>query len=423
MTSSKDRKRSRPWRTALIAGMASYLDGGAIITTGIALVLYQDELGISPSTFGLLSGILILGVAVGAVIGGRLGDRYGRRRVFTVTLGVYAIGIALLAFAVAPWMLFAGAALAGIAAGADLPVSLALISEEAPANRKGQMIAFSQLLWLVGICVSVALSVVVSPLGVLGARILYGHLLVVALIVLVFRFTLPESRAWQEARTHTVAGQDQIDLRRLGSLFVRPVVAAVLATGFYYALWNIGTNTLGQFNTFLFVNLAGAPVQLASLVGLAAFPIGLVGAFVFMKIVDRPARRGWFIFGTIATLLAFAFPLALGVTVPSMVAFALLIGIGGAFSGEGIYKVWVQEKMPTLLRGSAQGVTIAFGRVAAALFAIATPTLALIDGRLLFGILLAFGAIAAVIGLIVIPRLPAGSAIEGMTEPAIEKVS
>jgi MFS transporter, SP family, inositol transporter len=48
----------------------------------------------------------------------------------------------------------------------------------------------------------------------------------------------------------------------------------------------------------------------------------------------------------------------------------MLVGMGAAFSGETIYKVWSQEMVPTLLRSTAQGVTIAFARITAALFAL-----------------------------------------------------
>ena len=156
---------TRPWKTAILAGMASYLDAGAIVTTGIALVLYSATLGIDPGTLGLLSGLLTLFFAVGAIIGGRLGDRYGRKRVYSVTLILFAVGVGLLAGAVAVPMLFVGVILTGLAIGADLPVSLAMIAEEAPEGKKGKMIVFSGMLWLLGILVPILLSIGVAPLG------------------------------------------------------------------------------------------------------------------------------------------------------------------------------------------------------------------------------------------------------------------
>ncbi|HET9222944.1 MAG TPA: MFS transporter [Roseiflexaceae bacterium] len=109
------------------------LDAGAIVTTGTALVLYQSTLNLNEVAIGILSGLLTLFFALGAVVGGWLGDRFGRRRVFTASLVLYAVGITALMAALHPAMLYVGVVLSGIAIGADLPVSLALIAEEAPA--------------------------------------------------------------------------------------------------------------------------------------------------------------------------------------------------------------------------------------------------------------------------------------------------
>ncbi|MFF3501040.1 MFS transporter [Streptomyces sp. NPDC003247] len=398
-----------PWRTAGLAGMASYLDGGAIVTTGIALVLLKPSLGLTAGSIGGVSAALTLSIAIGAMVGGRLGDLYGRRRVFTLTLVGFAVGVGLLGTAASLPMLYAGAILTGLAAGADLPVSLALINEEAPEGQKGRMVAFSQVLWLIGIVASVVLSIGLASLGALGGRLLYGHLFLVAVVVTVLRGRMRESSEWVRAHqgTERRAGSGRLaSPRRFRQMFKPPVLAALLATGLYYALWNLGVNTVSQFNTYLFTELAGGSVRLASVAAMLGFPVSLVCAALFMRVVDRPARRVFFRAGLLLSLAAFATPVVLGVTVQALVIFGFLVGIGGAFAGEGIYKVWTQEYIPTLLRGSAGGVTLAFARLMAAAFALVTPELAVYSGRLLFGILLTGAVIAALIGTVVIPRLP-----------------
>jgi inositol transporter-like SP family MFS transporter len=405
--------------------MASYLDAGAIVTTGIALVLYSATLGIDPGTLGLLSGLLTLCFAIGAVIGGRLGDRYGRKRVYSFTLILFALGVGLLAGSVAVPMLFVGVVLTGLAIGADLPVSLAMIAEEAPEGKKGRMIVFSGMLWLLGILAVIVLSIFVAPLGELGGRIMYGHLLLVALIVLIARSTLRESAEWTAAKvaaegTHS----DEIKFSSLPQLFVAPVVFTVIATGLYYAIWNLGANTFGQFGTFFWVNLAGSDVQTASLLQLATFPLGIVGALIFMRIVDKPGRKGWFIAGTIINVIAFASPFVLGPSSTSLTILFVLFGVGAAFAGEAMYKVWSQELFPTLLRSTAQGVTLAFARTVAALFAFGTPAIAVASPQLLFGLLVAFAIVSGLIGLFWIPRLPKATQLEpGVTEAEKQAVS
>jgi inositol transporter-like SP family MFS transporter len=175
------------WKVAILAGMASYLDAGAIITSGAALVLYKAHFGLSMAQIGELSAILTFLFAIGALVGGRLGDRFGRRIVFSVTMVGLAAGSATLAFAFNLPMIYAGTMLVGFCIGADLPVSMTMIAEEAPAGFKGRLVAFSHLLWMAAIGTTYVLQMAVGDWGVLGARIMWGHILAVSLLVLVLR--------------------------------------------------------------------------------------------------------------------------------------------------------------------------------------------------------------------------------------------
>ena len=402
----------RPWKTAILAGMASYLDAAAIVTTGIALVLYAPTLGLSNNDIGIISGLLTLFFAIGALIGGRLGDRFGRRRVFSVSLLVYAVGSAVLTLAIHPAMLYIGVVLVGSAIGADLPVSLALIAEESPEGMKGRLVVFSALLWLVGIVATVILTVIFSPLGPLGARILYGHLLLVAVVVVILRLGLSESTEWTVVKQAKVEGDDAIRFSAIPQLFAPPLLFTVLALGLYYALWNLAANTFGQFGAFIFVNVAHSTVQLQSLISLASFPIGIICALLFMRFVDKPSRMAWFTFGTICYAIAFGVPALLGGSVLTLSVTLLLVGIGAAFSGEVVYKVWSQEMVPTLLRSTAQGVTIALARITAALFAFITPALIVANNQLFFGLLFALSVVSGLMGLFWITRLPKARELE-----------
>src|SRR5919205_675997 len=91
---------ARPWWVAIVSGMASYIDAAAIISFGIAIVVYQQTFGLDELQVGLMSGSLTFGVAIGALLGGRLGDGFGRRPIFTLTMIV--ILIALIGLILAP---------------------------------------------------------------------------------------------------------------------------------------------------------------------------------------------------------------------------------------------------------------------------------------------------------------------------------
>ncbi|MFF0526847.1 MFS transporter [Nocardia amikacinitolerans] len=397
--------------------MASYLDAAAIVSTGVALVLYQDPLDLSRGTIGALSSTLTLSIAAGAVIGGRMGDRFGRRAVFLVTMMLLAVGAGLAAAATGPVPLFAGMVMIGFAAGADLPVSLAMISEEAPAGAKGKLVALSQVLWYTGIIVTQLLGLLIGGMGATGARILYSHIAVVAVLVLLTRLRMPESRQWIAERRS--ADQGGVTPSALRALLRPPYVAPFVALALFYSLTNLAANTKGQFGTYMYVKVAGSTVQVASAIGLAMQVVSIALALLFMRVVDGPHRMRWYAVGVVGLLLYFGLPALAGISVWTLALGGLIGGIGAAFAFEGIYKVWSQEKFPTLLRATAQGATIAFARVLAAVMALWTPLLLELGPRLMFAALTVLVAVAAAIGFR-LGRMPRNAEIEG---PAADLVS
>jgi len=408
------------WFRTSVAGMASYLDAAAIISTGTALVLYQEPLGLATGDIGRLSALLTFMIAVGALVGGRLGDLYGRKRVFMVTMALYTVGAALMVVAGGPALLYVGVVLLGIAVGADLPVSLAMIAEEATEGARGRLVSFSHILWLVGILAAQLLGIIVGNMGQTGGRALYVHLTVVAIVTMVLRARLPESHLWAAAHQGDPAlapaatgggpGQaapgDSVDLGTLKQLLRGPFLAPMLAVALFYALVNIGANTGGQFNTYMYVNLAGSTVQLASTVSFITFGIAFGATYLLMRIVDGSNRMRWFTVMAVFYTAGYLVPAILGVHLWTLVTMGVVGSIAGAIAGEPMFKIWAQELFPTVYRSTAQGVMIAITRVVAAVVALWTPTLLDSSPSLLFFFVAACIACGALIGIFWINRYP-----------------
>lgn len=396
------------WFTSGVAGMASYLDAAAIVSTGTALVLFQEALGLDAASIGRLSSLLTIMIAVGALTGGRLGDRFGRRHVFSVTMIVYAAAALLMLVAGSTTMLYIGVPLLGFAVGADLPVSLATISEEAPEGAAGKLISFSHLLWMIGMATTMLIQVFVGGMGVTGARILYAHLLIVSVVVLVLRMRLPESAKWLAAqRQNELAVQDdRVDAVSFKQLVRKPWILPLVMTSLFYALVNIAANTSGQFSSYIYVNVAGSTVQVASMINLATLVVSFVMTFVLMRIVDTKHRMKVFAACAILNTGAFLIPALFGIVVPTLALSGLLATIGGAIAGEPMFKVWAQELFPTMLRGTAQGIGIAFTRVVAAVVALWTPLVLEAGPRTLYFFIAAVVGIGCGIGYFVLGRLP-----------------
>ena len=123
-----------------------------------------------------------IGAAIGAVIGGRLGDLLGRKRIYQYDLLLYAFGTLWMVFAFNTPMLFIGTFLVGVAVGADVPTSLALVGELAPSKARGKLMGLTQVAWSLGPIVTLVLALVLAPYGLLGIRIIFAHLFVVAMV-------------------------------------------------------------------------------------------------------------------------------------------------------------------------------------------------------------------------------------------------
>ncbi|MGV9866965.1 MFS transporter [Rhodococcus koreensis] len=419
MTPQKTEITKQMWFRAGVSGMASYLDSAAIVSTGTALVLYQDTLGLTKGNIGALSSALTLSIALGALVGGRLGDKFGRRRVFTATVTLLAVGALVLASAPSVPVLCLGIVMLGFAAGADLPVSLALVAEQAPEGGKGKLVALSQVLWYCGIITTQFIGVVAGGLGVAGGRILYGHIAVVAVIVLLLRMRIPESKQWlaEHHRAESKTG-DGVDVSALRQLFKLPYILPFISLGLFYSLINLAANTKGQFGTYMYVNVAHSTVQVASTISLVLQLVSIILAVTFMRLVDGPNRMRWYVVGAVCFTAYFTIPAVFGVSVWSLAIGNAIGTFGLAFSFEGIYKVWTQEKFPTLLRATSQGMTISFARVLAAVFALWTPMLLDLGPRVMFATLATVIAISTIIGYRV-NRMPNALTPETDSESAV----
>ena len=130
---------------------------------------------------------------VGALIGGRLGDKFGRKRIYSLDLLVYIAGVLVIVFAGNVAMLFIGYIVAGLAVGADVPTSWSLIAEFAPQRARGKMMGLTNIFWYIGPIVTLLLALALAPLGLLGIRLVFLQLALVAAVTWWLRRGIIES--------------------------------------------------------------------------------------------------------------------------------------------------------------------------------------------------------------------------------------
>ncbi|MGH7992529.1 MAG: MFS transporter [Limisphaerales bacterium] len=389
------------WKWSALAGMASYLDAGSIVALGAGMALLQKRFDLSPGAIGLLAAIgpNAIGCALGSFLGGWLGDKLGRKKIYQYDLMVYAFGILVIALSMNTAMLFLGTFIVGVAVGADVPTSLALVGEFAPAKARGKLLGFTQVAWCLGPVIVLWLALVLAPFGLLGIRIVFLHLFVVAIVTWALRQGLAESARWKEA----------VKIGRKGfvELFSGTNLRALVWTATIYLFWNLAAGTAGIFNPYIFKTL-NAGGQAAS-VGLSSgwFVITMiVTVTVFMKYADRSygIRRGLWGLGAIMQVTAYALFLLLPFTVPVIICNITLFAVGCALAGEATYKVFSQELFPTMLRGTAQGFTFGVARTVLGIWSFFVPILANSGIKPVAALLALFLAISGFVGFFFMPN-------------------
>jgi inositol transporter-like SP family MFS transporter len=369
--------------------MASYIDACAIIGSGIALVIYQHTIGITPDQISDLSAALIICIAIGALLGGRVGDKYGRRSVFIITMVMIVIGSGMLTLMTSFKWLLTGTIIVGLGAGADLPVSLSSIAETATNETRGKLLGFSQVMWILGFLGALACASLVGDLGYIGGQIMFGQVGVLAFITMILRLSIPESEKWRIAHAERIKGALTIQARKSSIIdlmrppFLKPFITLII----FYSATNLVANTNGQFGTYLWVNVIGQGVGFASRINVISLLISFIWAYWFMRISDTPRRFFYFEIGAVAIVLMCLVLAVFGPSILTAVISGLLGGVGLGFSFEAIMKVWTQESFPTLLRTTAQGAIITIARIMAAILALYTPHMMDSNPRALFYLL------------------------------------
>lgn len=386
-------------RLLLVAGMASLLDSAAIVTVGSALPVWRAAFVLNAWTVGLLSSAMTASIAAGAFVGGRIADRIGSTRVFAAAIALYVAGATVLVAAPSTAALLVGVTVLGLASGADLPASLALLAENAPAAVRGHLVALTQVMWTLGIVAATLTALLVAPFALAGTRVAFAALAIAAVCTYLARRTMIVDASLLGLRGREQRGPDGVGQAR----GAQPSSLVLIAV--FYVLYTLVANTFGAFRTYFLVVVGGAGQTLATAISFALTLLGLVGTVVFSVLVDTRWRRRIFPFGA-ALLCASQVVIAVTaaesftVVVLALVAYTLAY----PYVGEGLYKVWAQEWASPQLRSTFQGTTIAIARIAAAAFALVTPTLMARNPGALFWLLSGCALGSGIVGSVVVRR-------------------
>ena len=154
----------------------------------------RQSFGLSTAEAGLLSSMSFLGMFIGAASAGLLADRFGRARVFQVSMIFWGLGSILCGLSPTVQTLAAARVLLGFGMGMEFPVAQSMVSEMIPARRRGRYLAILEGFWPLGfICSGLLAFAVLSVADWHWVFILQG---IPAIFVLIVRRYVPESPRW-----------------------------------------------------------------------------------------------------------------------------------------------------------------------------------------------------------------------------------
>lgn len=374
------RRRALHHRVTLIAGLGYGANGITLGVVSFALLGLASAWRLSPGQASLITAAVGAGQLIGGVSAGYIADAIGRRGAFGLTIACSSLSAAAAAAAPTLAWLVAAMLLMGVGFGGVTPVATSLVSEFAPAARRGALLGWTQVLWATGWVVAGVGGVLIA--GTLGWRGTFAiGALPLALAVAGPRL-IPESPRFLLA--HGRRGEAEALAAALGERYgvaldlpdQEPASPASMAAHLRelwsprfrrrsFLLWSVWFVMIGAFQGPIIwipamLGAAGAwrPAEASVLVALMMVPATVATTFTLDRVGRKPV---------IVAALGVAAAGAVVVAVARSEA-ALVLGAGalagGVLASWPVILAYAAEMYPTRIRATATGWASAAGRAA-----------------------------------------------------------
>ncbi len=193
------------WHWMIVIGLGTVwiLDGLEVTIVGNLSAVLKDGdtgLGLTSSDVGLAGAVYVAGACLGALFFGQLTDRFGRKKLFMITLLVYLVGTVMTAFSMNPTWYFVCRFITGTGIGGEYAAINSAIDELIPAKYRGRIdIAINGSFWIGAAAGSLLTIPLTNPDTVnpeFGWRFAFGLGAILGLGVLWVRKNVPESPRW-----------------------------------------------------------------------------------------------------------------------------------------------------------------------------------------------------------------------------------
>jgi MFS family permease len=412
LQSSASTRVSRPpeqvgayaWKALAGSAIGYAMDGFDLLILGFMLPAITAALHLSSQQAGALVTWTLVGAVAGGIIFGALSDRFGRVRVLTWTILLFAVFTGLCAFAQGFWDLLAYRTIAGIGLGGEFGIGMALAAEAWPASKRARVSSYVALGWQFGVLVAALLTPLL--LQHVGWRGMFAVGVAPALVAWILRNQLHEPEVFVQSRKQPRLAATRFQLLVTNARTTRTslgivILCSVQNFGYYgIVIW---------MPTFLSKQLGLSLTK--SALWTAMTVLGMMsGVWLFGQLADRIGRKPTFLLyqlGAVAMVIVYS---RLADATTMLWAGALMgMFVNGMVGG---YGTLMSEAYPTAARATAQNVLWNVGRAVGGLGPIVVGALAVqYSFQIAIALLASIYVLDILATLLLIPELK-GSALE-----------